>query len=88
MRVLTWNIWDIPVAPSTKHRMHGIAQLLEKNEESLDIVALIECWLPTDREDLLKAGFKGGLEYSFFFRSGSGFPGGDGSGTLGKLFLC
>jgi len=81
-KVMTWNVWDIPVSQFRETRMEGIAKVLRENKDNIDLVGLMECWLEKDRNKLIEAGKTGGLVYSVFFRNGSGFPGGQSSGLV------
>jgi hypothetical protein len=82
LRVLTYNVWDIPVAKNRAARIAGIAAALRANDDRVDVVALLECWIERDRNALIAAGREGGLAHHVFFRSGCGFPGGQSSGLV------
>ena len=82
LRVLTFNVWNTPVAHNNKDRFAGIANALKTNADDLDVVALLECWIESDRNSLIAAGHAGGLVHSVFFRNGAGFPGGQASGLV------
>jgi len=44
-KVMTWNVWDIPVSQFRETRMEGIAKVLRENKDNIDLVGLMECWL-------------------------------------------
>lgn len=77
IRVLTYNVWGVPLessSPFRKVRMPRICERLQEKKQDFDIVLIQEAWDDDDQETLKKCGFSEVVDLS-------------GSRDLGLLIL-
>ncbi|KAF0694389.1 Aste57867_14729 [Aphanomyces stellatus] len=89
IRVLSLNVWGIPVSPYVIERATAIGRMLEAKSDEFDIVTLQEVWHRREKNIILKAATRAGYGYSHYFHPAVGFPlpiGHDSFGT-GLLIL-
>jgi endonuclease/exonuclease/phosphatase family metal-dependent hydrolase len=68
LRVLTLNVWGIPIAQDRAERMKAIGEQITALDP--DIVALQEAFMPEDRDRILAYLAPGKWPYSHYFTSG------------------
>ncbi|RHY18630.1 hypothetical protein DYB25_004848 [Aphanomyces astaci] len=89
IRVLSLNVWGIPVSPHVLERAAAIGRMLEARSGEFDIVTLQEVWHRREKNIILSAATRAGFGYSHYFHPAVGFPlpiGHDSFGT-GLLIL-
>ncbi|ETV92144.1 hypothetical protein, variant [Aphanomyces invadans] len=89
IRVLSMNVWGIPVSPHVLERAAAIGRMLEARSTEFDIVTLQEVWHRREKNIILCAATRAGFGYSHYFHPAVGFPlpiGHDSFGT-GLLIL-
>jgi len=74
LRVLSLNIWGLPVAPYLEQRVAALAERLASGVDRWDVCAFQEAWFDYERDLLSAAGKKAGLKYSYYFAMGIGIP--------------
>ncbi|OQR93219.1 transmembrane protein [Achlya hypogyna] len=89
IRVLSMNVWGIPVTPYCTERATAIGAILNEKAESWDIITLQEVWHRREKRIIVNAALRAGFAYSHYFHPAVGFPlpiGHDSFGT-GLLVL-
>ena len=72
LRVMSMNIWALPVAPLCETRVHEIGNALK--EDQWDVVVFQEVWYRRERNILIQSGAQAGFSYYHYFKSAVGFP--------------
>ncbi|OQS05974.1 transmembrane protein [Thraustotheca clavata] len=89
IRVLSMNVWGIPVTPYCTERATAMGAILKEKAEDWDIIALQEVWHRREKRIIVNAALRAGFAYSHYFHPAVGFPlpiGHDSFGT-GLLVL-
>ena len=90
IRVLSMNVWGIPVTPyNATERAQAIGAILEEKAKDWDIITLQEVWHRREKRIIVHAALRAGFAYSHYFHPAVGFPlpiGHDSFGT-GLLVL-
>ncbi|EQC37147.1 hypothetical protein SDRG_05374 [Saprolegnia diclina VS20] len=89
IRVLSMNVWGIPVTPYCTERAQAIGAILEEKAKDWDIITLQEVWHRREKRIIVHAALRAGFAYSHYFHPAVGFPlpiGHDSFGT-GLLVL-
>ncbi|CAK4084581.1 unnamed protein product [Aphanomyces euteiches] len=74
IRVLSLNVWGIPVSPYVIERAAAIGRMLEAKSDEFDIVTLQEVWHRREKNIILKAATRAGFGYAHYFHPAVGFP--------------
>lgn len=72
LRVLTQNLWALPIYPDLDDRVKGFCRVLEAGE--WDVVVMQELQTKREVNTLVAAGARGGLAFHHHFIQGTGFP--------------